>query len=75
MERRLQVLEQELTQLKRTTSEHSARFRLMDPAGTVGSLQTTPLATPGLFGHEPEFTHISLDDPAIDDLGRAAFDT
>ncbi|ORY91577.1 hypothetical protein BCR35DRAFT_70699 [Leucosporidium creatinivorum] len=77
MERRLQVLEQELTQLKRTTSEHSARFRIMDPAGTMGSLQTTPMATPGLFGHghEMESAHISLDDPAIDELGRAAFDT
>lgn len=81
-ERRLQLLEQEISSLKRTTSEHSARFRMMDPSQSNGNSiagpSRSPHTTPGLYlqdmNHHSD-QPISLDDPAIDELGRAAFDT
>lgn len=87
MERRMQILEQEVTQLRRACTEHTARFRLMD-AGSSGSNNPSPsalglnglhgLARPALSSlpsHVSAHEAMSLDNPAIDELARKAFDT
>lgn len=85
MERRLQILEQEVTQLRRSCTEHTARFRLMD-AGGSGSNEPTPSALglnglthpgplPALPRHLSNHEAMSLDNPVIDELARKAFDT
>ena len=85
MERRLQQLEQEISTLKRTSSEHSARFRMLESHpphqnqnGSHMGSSHSPHTTPGLYLQDMNSHNegpISLDDPAIDELGRAAFDT
>ena len=78
----MQVLEQEVTQLRRACTEHTARFRLMD-AGSSNDATPTALGLnglshpglPSLPSHLSAHDSMSLDNPAIDELARKAFDT
>lgn len=59
----------ELASLRRTTDSHSARFRMLEPAGTTDDSPRLPLYAPDRTDDPMEELH------ANDELARAAFDT